>query len=98
MVEVVGSDRTARDEPCGEFVEGHRRIRFDELEPLVIQFLLELVFDLFCPFAIAGSGRILEAAAVTVQIDPPHVAALHETQVFPPFCCCASSQRIICVL
>ena len=98
VIEVVGPDGTTRDEPCGKFAERHRAICLDELKSLVVQFFLEFVFDLFRLFAIAGTRRILEAAAVTVQIDPPHVSAFHETQVVPPFCCCVSSQRMICFL
>ena len=90
---MVGPDGAARDEPRGEFAEGHRGIGFDDLEALVVEFLLELVFDLFCLLAVGGSGRILVADAVSVEIDPPDVSALEETQAIPPFCCCRSASE-----
>lgn len=36
MVQVVGTNRAARDEACGEFAEGRRRIGVHELEPPII--------------------------------------------------------------
>ena len=34
VIQVMRADGAARDEPCGEFAEGHRGIRLDDLKSL----------------------------------------------------------------
>jgi len=74
VIQVVRADRPARDEPRGERAEGQVGVELDELEPLVIQLLFELVFDLLGLFAIGGSGRLRIADAISIEVAPPNVS------------------------
>jgi hypothetical protein len=53
------------------------------------------LFDEFGLAAIAGSGGLGVTDTVHPNVGPVDGTALKETQSVPPFCCWASSQRMI---
>ena len=86
VINMMRADRAAGDEARGEFAERHGRIGLDDLEALVVDFLLELGFDGLGLPAVGSPGRILVANAVRVEVGPPDVAALKQAHVFVPPC------------
>jgi len=61
-------NRTACDEPRGEFAEGHLRIGLDDLKSPVVDFLFEFGFDELSLPAVGSPGGLLMTHAINIEI------------------------------